>query len=60
MIYLVHVPTGRLANKGCTGEHNVIPTASFIDALAFETYREASEFSQNFGPDWNVADDEDL
>lgn len=59
MFYIVHVPSGHLANEGCTGEHDVKPTASFTDAVAFDTWGDASDFSQNFGPDWSVEGDPD-
>lgn len=59
MFYLVHIPTGRLANQGCTGEHDARATASFSDALGFSSWGDASDFSQNFGPDWTVEGDPD-
>lgn len=54
MFYIENDYTGMFADARCTGEHNVIPTANPAEARAFDTWGEASNFSQNFGPDWNI------
>lgn len=56
MIYLINDSTGKYADKACTGEHNVKPVDSIVDAKAFDDQNEAWEFSQNFGPDWRLDD----
>jgi hypothetical protein len=54
MHYLRHIQSDQLANRDCTGEHDVRPVDSCLEAAAFDTWGEASDFSQNFGPDWTV------
>lgn len=54
MFYIKHSHTGMLADSRCTGEHNAIQTANPSEAKAFETWGDASEFNQNFGPDWEI------
>jgi len=48
--------TGQLARQDCTGEHDGKFTNDAKLAAFFDTRGEASDFCQNFGPDWNVVE----
>lgn len=54
MFYLIHAPTDQFAHELATGEHDAAMTNRTTDAKAFNSWGEASDFSQNFGPDWRV------
>ena len=54
MFYLVHVPSGMLAHNLATGELDAAMTNRNSDAKAFDTFGAASDYGQNFGPDWEV------
>lgn len=54
MAYLINELTGELAHKDSVGEHDGKVTKDFADAACFDDYGAASEYSQNFGPDWRV------
>lgn len=56
MFYIQHRDSGRLADKNCTGEHDVEPVDNCSDAKSFATLAEASDFEQNFGPDWWIGE----
>jgi hypothetical protein len=52
--YLQHEPSGLLAHKLSTGEHDHAKVNHPSDAARFDTWGAASDFSQNFGPDWQI------
>jgi hypothetical protein len=54
MFYLVHSPSGQLAHNLATGEHDAAKTNRTTEAKAFDTFGEASDYGQNFGPDWHI------
>lgn len=54
MYYLINDRTGEWAHKDSIGEHDGLTTRNDREAAVFESYGEASEYSQNFGPDWRV------
>lgn len=56
MFYIEHEDTAKLVAQGSTGEHDVKETDSVSEAVSFDSRSEASDFSQNFGPSWNVVE----
>lgn len=48
--------TGELAAEDCEGQHDGKFTMDANNARIFDTRGEASDFAQNFGPDWCVVD----
>lgn len=52
--YLRNTETGEFAHKDSIGEHDGKTTRDLKEAAGFDEYSEASEYSQNFGPYWNV------
>ncbi|WP_164822749.1 hypothetical protein [Sinorhizobium meliloti] len=54
MFYLINDRTGEWAHKDSIGEHDGKTTKDYLEAACFEDYSEASDYSQNFGPDWRV------
>ena len=53
MFYLEN-SNGKLAHKDSKGEHDGLVTENVADAASFATWGEASDYGQNFGPDWDV------
>lgn len=51
MFYLRNETTDELAHKDSRGQHDGLVTKEFKDAAKFSTGGEASDYSQNFGPD---------
>jgi hypothetical protein len=55
MTYLIeNAQTGQLAAQDCQGEHDGRFTNDANEARIFDTRGQASDFAQNFGPDWSV------
>lgn len=54
--YLQNTNNFRLVHRDCAGDHAIKLTNSMADARSFASWREASQFSQNFGPDYAVVD----
>lgn len=52
--YLHNQATGQYAHQSSIGEHDGLTTNDLREAACFDTWGEASEYSQNFGPDWFV------
>lgn len=42
------------ADAASTGERDVKPTEDVLSAKLFDSFGAASDFSQNFGPDWTA------
>ena len=56
MFYIEHEDTAKLVAVGSTGEHDVKETDAVAQAIAFDSRGDANDFSQNFGPSWNVVE----
>jgi len=54
MFYLINDVTGEYAHRDSRGQHDDKTTTNLADAASFDTFGEASDYSQNFGPDWRV------
>lgn len=54
MFYLANYQANKWAHRDSSGEHDGLVTERMADAACFDTFAEASEYSQNFGPDWSV------
>lgn len=55
MTFLIeNTDTGQMAAEGCIGEHDGMFTNDARKAITFDTRGEASDFCQNFGPNWQV------
>lgn len=54
MFYLYNERSCFYAHRDSKGQHDGLTTVKLIDAATFETFGKASEYSQNFGPDWIV------
>lgn len=54
MYALRNTKTGALANSRCNGQHDVWPVWFVDQAKTFDTFGEASDFSQNFDDTWTV------
>lgn len=59
MFYVYNDSTGQFAANDSKGQHDGKTVSSPINAKSFFTRGEASEYSQNFGPDWRVTNGED-
>lgn len=49
---LMNRATGEYARADCAGQHDGKFTDDVADAKEFVTFGQASDFSQNFGDDW--------
>lgn len=56
LLYIRNQTTGKFARHDSVGEHDGKLTEDLSDAKSFEHYRDASDYSQNFGPDFSVVD----
>lgn len=57
MDYVIeNTKTGQLAADDCEGEHDGKFTMHASEARLFVSRGEASDFAQNFGPDWGVVE----
>lgn len=56
MFYIVHKNGETVATRAPDGElmSPRYTSDDFADACDFDTWGEAAEVAQNFGPDWNV------
>ena len=54
MFYLANMKTNKWARDDSAGEHDGLVTDTLTDAAAFDTWGDAANYSQNFGPDWEV------
>ncbi|WP_176538943.1 hypothetical protein [Rhizobium sp. J15] len=54
MYVLLNEKTRKFAHKDSIGEHDGLVTDREEDAAQFEDWGDASDYSQNFGPDWIV------
>ncbi len=52
--FIENESTGQLARHDCAGEHDGKFTSDAREAAMFDTWGDASDFLQNFGPHWNV------
>lgn len=57
MFYLYNERSCLYAHRDSKGQHDGLTTANLADAATFDTFGQASDYSQNFGPDWIVAGD---
>jgi hypothetical protein len=56
MYLLRNTVTGEFAHFASSGQHDGLTTDNVSDAREFDSYGEAAEFNQNFGPEWTVCD----
>jgi hypothetical protein len=54
MYILCNRRTGEYAAKNCRGEHDRNFTRDTASVRKFDTFGEASDYSQNFGYDWQI------
>ncbi|WP_164885786.1 hypothetical protein [Paenirhodobacter populi] len=52
--YLRNEVSGTYAHRDSIGQHDGLTTTDLDNAARFDTWGEASDYSQNFGPDWSV------
>ncbi len=52
--YLINEVTDMLAHRDSRGEHDGKITEHCAEAARFDSWGDASDYGQNFGPDWRV------